>query len=253
MTRLAAAFLAAWLARAAAQEPTDAEILTGELSGEVTSISGRDVTIAIRGFPYVPRVGDRVELFRVRSGFATLVGEWRVSYAEGDDIRATAGEGRGEAAKGMSAIVYSALPAGILSRIGFENTPRPQLPVAEAVKWTSRHLDLEKRAKQAYADAQRYLAMSPPDTERVVAALRQAAGLNHPQAAAALSRLLTQDRGEALAWQRLAAELGDADAQFATGEAYELANDAAKARAWYRKAAAQGSENARARLRQLSQ
>jgi hypothetical protein len=242
-------------------EMSDAEILAGELGGEVTAVSGRQVTITIRSSPCVPRVGDRVELFRVRQGFATPAGEWRVSYAEGDDVRAAAVQVRSPPAKGMSAIVHSAIPSGTLSRIGFENTPRPQLPVPEMVKWTDRHLDLAERAKQSFADGQRYAGASPPDYQRAAGAYRAAADLNHVQAALALFRMWTRadpplDASEAAKWLRRAAELGDPEAQLGMGEAYEgrlklLPVDLAKAKAWYRRAGNQGSAAARIRLRQL--
>jgi hypothetical protein len=242
-------------------EMTDSEILSGELGGEVTAITGTGVAIALRSSPCVPRVGDRVELFSVNKGFASEAGEWRVTYAEGDDVRAAAVEAKEKPVKGMTAIVHSAIPAGALSHIGFENTPRPQLPVQEMMQWADRHLNLVKRAQQSFEDGERYRAASLPDRERAAQSYGQAAVLNHVQAARALYQMLLREdgpphAGEAAKWLRRAAELGDVEAQYRMGEANEgrlnlLPADTAKARAWYRKAVAQGSAKAKTRLQQI--
>jgi TPR repeat protein len=64
---------------------------------------------------------------------------------------------------------------------------------------------------------------------------------------------LAQDYAEAVKWFRMAAELGNADAQIRLGVMYEdgrggLAQDYAEAAKWYRKAAEQGNVDAQATL-----
>jgi hypothetical protein len=242
-------------------EMSDAEVLSGELGGTVTSVSGAEVTIEVHE-PYVPRVGDRVALFRVKQGFATPVGAWKITYAEGDMVRATRVDQQETPAPGLAAIIYTGIPAGASSSVGFENTPRPTDSVEHMVQLSSRRVDLTARARRSLDDGQRYLATSPPDNRRAVESLRDAAELNHVQAAFSLFQMYAHgdpaapDKVEAAKWLRQAAELGDAEAQYAMGEAEEgrrgmLSRDIDKARAWYRKAASQGFQKAGPRLRDM--
>jgi hypothetical protein len=66
---------------------------------------------------------------------------------------------------------------------------------------------------------------------------------------------VAQDYAEAVRLYRLAADQGDADAQFNLGVMFEYGQGVAKNRAeairWYRLAAAQGQANATAALRRL--
>ena len=242
-------------------EMSEAEIMAGELGGSLTEVSGRNAVIAVH-HDCVPRVGDPVEFLSVKSGFAASIGHGRITYADGDTVRAAMMDGAGDLAPGMVAIIQSAIPAGALSHIGFENTPRPQLPTLEMIQWADRHVELVGRANQSFADAQRLLSVSPPDMEQAVVSLRRAAELNHVEASFTLFRIYKRGepavlgKSEALQWLRRAAELGNSEAQAVLGEAYEGRNallpaNLVNALAWYRKAAAMGSERAKLRLREI--
>ena len=88
---------------------TDAEALTGRIEGAVAGLDGTEIVLALPA-PFVPRIGDSVEVYEQGSGGAPFVGWWNVAYAEGDTVRAKPGKSFRAPARGMKAVVFAGLP-----------------------------------------------------------------------------------------------------------------------------------------------
>jgi hypothetical protein len=233
---------------------TDAEALIGKVAGVVAAVTGTDVQLAISD-PYVPCIGDRVELYEQGSGGAPFAGFWSVTYAEGDVVRARLVQNFEAPARGMRAVVFSGLPCCM--KIAFNLALRlpedPRVAAQDRLNGLPRLRDVEERAKKAFERAQHALAEG--SYPAAAAALHQAAELSHQDAAYALFRMYADkrpgapDRSEAAAWLRRAAELGKVEAQRDLGFSRQgrfdlLPKDSEKAQAWLRKAAAGGSHEA---------
>jgi hypothetical protein len=233
---------------------TDAEALIGKVAGTVAGVTGTDIEITIRD-PYVPRKGDRVELYEQGRGSPPFAGWWSVTYAEGDIVRAKVEKNFEAPAAGMKAIVFSGLPCCIKVpfnlALGLPEDPR--IAAQDRLNGLPRLRDIEARATRAFEEARRALAAG--DYSAAAPALRQAAELSHEGAAYELFRIYVgrkpdaPDRSEAAKWLRRAAELGNVEAQRDLGLAFEgrfdvLGKDPEKAQAWLRKAAAGGSREA---------
>jgi hypothetical protein len=232
----------------------DADALLGKVAGVVAAVTGTDVEIAVRD-PYVPRTGDRVELYETGPGSGTLAGWWSVTYAEGDLVRAKAERSFQAPARGMKATVFSGLPCcmKIAFNLALGLPEDPRVAARDTRNGRPRLRDVEARARKAFGQAQGALAEG--NYAAAAPALRQAADLGHEDAAYELFRMYAAgrrggpDRNEAAKWLRRAAELGKVEAQRDLGWAFEgrfdvLPSDPEKAQAWLRKAAAGGSREA---------
>ncbi len=233
---------------------TDAEMFLGKLTGTVAAVTGTDIEITVRD-PYVPRAGDRVDLYQQGPGSPPFAGFWSVTYAEGDIVRAKLEKNFEEPARGMRAVVFSGLPCcmKVAFNLALGLPEDPRVAAQDRLNGLLRLRTVEARATRAFEEARQSLATG--DFAAAAPALRQAAELSHEGAAYELFRMYTggkpgaPDRNEAAKWLRRAAELGNLEAQRDLGLAFEgrfdlLAKDPEKARAWLRKAAAGGSREA---------
>ena len=219
--------------------PAPSAPVLGELGGRVVEAAGREARLELPE-PYVPRVGDRAEFLRVIGDreAAEVVGRGRVTYAEGDEVRAVVGEGDPAPRIGLAVIVRSALPAGVISSIGypqgiFGREARPDLDTAAQVSHmmdeSKRRAQAEVEARQSHQKAQEYLGAGA--FQRAANALRRAADVDHPRSALELFKMYEAGRpgapaaDEAVRRLRRAAELGHAEAQGRLALAYERGTD----------------------------
>ena len=239
---------------------TDAEALLGRVNGVLASISGSELQIEIRD-PYVPRVGDRVDLYESGSGGAPLAGDATITYAEGDIVRAKATQVYRPLACGMKTVVYSGLSCCMKVpfnlALGLPEDPRVAASQDRTNGWL-RLREVEARGRKLFEQAQS--ALAEHNYAAAASPLRQAAELDHEDAQYELFRMYVSKAqeapgaAEAANLLRRSAELGKVEAQRDLGFALQgrfdvLGADAGKAQAWLRKAAAGGSREAKEALR----
>lgn len=231
MVKIFLAFLGVLYAAGVAAAGIPLADFPGDLPGEVGLVERHSVRMSIPG-RYVPRAGDKFVVVREDAQRRVrIIARGQLTIVEGCMVQGDFIEGEGSEVRAKDRVVVrTSLPPGVISKYGFLSMPVGSADVNEDLKPAAGGTDpslaavLDDKARSAAANQSErlYREALRLGASGEEALLRQAAGMNHSEAALALSRRLSKSSAveEAKLWLRRAAELGSVEAQFLLGDSW---------------------------------